>query len=85
MPELGGDFVFDEVAVEIPLMVREDQTRDLGTCMVRAKLFEIFFTSNDPMICLLNCLLIVCPIANCFWIDVVLKIYCLLIVCSNLY
>ena len=41
LPALGGDFVFDEVAVEIPLMVREDQTRDLGTCMVRAKLFEL--------------------------------------------
>ena len=41
LPELGSDFVFDEVAVEIPLMVREDQTRDLGTCSLKPKAFEI--------------------------------------------
>jgi len=41
LPELGGDFVFDEVAVEIPLMVREDQTRDLGTCSLKPKAFEL--------------------------------------------
>ena len=59
LPELGGDFVFDEVAVEIPLMVREDQTRDLGTCTVRAKLFEILKFRTIPVNFLFVLLLIV--------------------------